>query len=110
MAKKYSAQTTLNYSSRKSRLIIDSIRKMNVAEAMTQLKFINKSKAINIYKLILNAVNNLNLSEEDYPNYFIQEIIAEEMPILYRVQPRARGSAFRIRKRRSRIKLILSSY
>ncbi len=107
MPKKFSAQSIVNYSPRKSRLITNAIVGLSVDEALTQLSFMNKGKVKKFSNLIKNAVNNLALSQEEYSNYFIKTMIAEEAYTYYRIEPRARGSAFRIRKRYSRLKIEL---
>jgi large subunit ribosomal protein L22 len=105
----YNASTLLAYSPRKSRLIINSIRGMRLDKALDALTVINKGKSLEVSKLLLNAANNMKITEASYTNYFIDKIVAEEAQKLYRVVPRARGTAFRIRRRYSRVKVQLTS-
>ncbi|MEM1312008.1 MAG: uL22 family ribosomal protein [Patescibacteria group bacterium] len=109
MSIKFTATTVLNYSPRKARLVINVIRGMNLEDALITLKSLNKGKTKKIYNLLTSAASNLKLAENDYPNYSIEVIIAEEAQKLYRVVPRARGSAFRIRRRYSRIKVLIGN-
>ncbi len=102
-----SASTVLNKSPQKVRLMIDPIRKKSLGEALMILKSMNKEKTKKIHDLLLNAANNTQVTSSDYNNYKVAEITAEEAQKLYRVMPRARGSAFRIRHRQSRIKVKL---
>lgn len=108
MPKDYTASTVLAYSPRKARLIIDEIRGMELAEAMNHLTRVNKKSSKKIHDLLKSAANNLSLTEGDHPSYKIDKIVAEDAYKLYRIRPRARGSAFRIRRRYSRIKVTLA--
>ena len=60
------------------------------------------SKLLNSGLTIASEKKNMDLD-----NVFISEIYADEGPTLKRVQPRAQGRAFRIRKRTSHITLEL---
>lgn len=108
MSKDYTASTVLNYSPRKTRLIINEIRGLSLDKALDYLTRINKKGSKKISDLLKSAANNLSLTEGDYPNYKVKTIVAEEAQRLYRIVPRARGSAFRIRRRYSRIKVTLA--
>jgi large subunit ribosomal protein L22 len=108
--KTYTASTTLNYTPRKSRLIIDLLRGMALDSALLQLSFMNKEKTKPFFNLLKSAAFNLKLAEGDYENYYISYIVAEEAQKFYRMQPRARGSASKIRRRHSRIKVLLTKY
>src|SRR6056297_2869502 len=94
-----SAQTLINYSPRKARLITNSLKGLTLEEAIWQLKFMDKGKTKKFFNLIKLAANNLGISQEEYSQYKIQTFVAEEAQTYYRIRPRARGSAFRIRKR-----------
>ncbi len=107
MSTKFTASTILNYSPRKTRLVINAIRGNTLGAALDDLKTMNKGKTKKIYNLLKSAASNLKLTEAEYPQYKVSSIIAEEAQKLYRMVPRARGSAFRIRRRYSRIKVLL---
>jgi large subunit ribosomal protein L22 len=107
MSIKFTASTVLNYSPRKARLVINTIRGLTLAEALEILKTLGKGKTKKVYNLLVSAASNLKIAENEYSNYKISTIIAEEAQKLYRVVPRARGSAFKIRRRYSRIKVLL---
>ena len=102
---KYNAQTFINYSPRKARLITNFLKNMTLTEALEQLRFMKKGKTKKFFNLIKLAANNASLSQEEYPQYKIKTFIAEEASTYYRIMPRARGSAFRIRRRNSRLKI-----
>lgn len=103
----YTASTILNYSPRKSRLIINTIRNKRLDLAMVLLQNNQRPKSKKIFHLLKSAASNLKLTEKDYSNYKIAFIVAEEAYKLYRVIPRAKGSANRICRRYSRIKVLL---
>lgn len=103
--KSYHASTVLKYSPQKARLIINAIRGKKITQALQILMFMNKSQAKKISDLVKSSYINLNLSDDDLKNYTIAQIVAEEAQKYYRVTPRARGSAHRIRRRYSRVKI-----
>ncbi|MCD4705591.1 50S ribosomal protein L22, partial [bacterium] len=98
----------IKMSPKKVRLVVDVIRKMDVDNALAQLKFINKLAAKPVEKLInsaiANAKHNFGLEKD---NLYIKEIKVDEGAILKRWRPRAFGRAGAIRKRSSHISLIL---
>jgi large subunit ribosomal protein L22 len=98
----------LRVSSRKVRLVVDLIREMEINEARTQLKFINKKSSELLLKLlnsaIANAKNNFNLDEN---NLYISKIIVNDGKILKRWRPRAMGRSARINKRTSNVTVVL---
>lgn len=95
-------------SPRKSRLVADTIRGLDVEIAQNELSFLNKRVAKPILKLlqsaIANAENNFQLKRN---NLFIKEIRVDEGPVLKRWKPRAFGRAAQIKKRTSHITIIL---
>jgi large subunit ribosomal protein L22 len=105
----YTASGLFAYSPRKMRLIINAIRGMRLDKALESLTVINKGHSQQVSKLLLSAANNLSLTEAQYINYKVDSIMAEEAQKLYRVVPRARGTAFRIRRRYSRVKVALKT-
>ena len=92
----------------KVRQVLDIIRGKDYLEAVSLLSATPRAAAPVVKKLInsaaANAENNLNLSLDDL---MIAEIFADQGPSLKRMQPRARGSAFRIVKRTSHITVVL---
>jgi large subunit ribosomal protein L22 len=98
----------LRVSSRKVRLVVELIREMEINEARTQLKFINKKSSELLLKLlnsaIANAKNNFNLDEN---NLYISKIIVNDGKILKRWRPRAMGRSARINKRTSNVTVVL---
>lgn len=98
----------LRMSPRKVRLVIDSVRGLDVGAAESQLRFIPKAAAKPVLKLlasaIANAEHNFNLNKS---NLYIKEIRVDDGPTLKRWMPKAMGRADTIRKRSSHINLVL---
>ncbi len=95
-------------SSRKAKLVIDLIRNKDIDEAYAILKYTPRNAAEILEKMLKsaesNAVNNNGL---DRSNLYVAEAYATQGPTLKRIQPRAQGRAFRIRKRTSHLTLVL---
>lgn len=95
-------------STRKAKLVIDLIRNKNIDEAYAILKYMPRNASEILYKLLKSAeANAVNNNELDRDRLYVSEVYAEQGPTLKRIQPRARGQAFRIRKRTSHITLVL---
>ncbi|MCR5611111.1 MAG: 50S ribosomal protein L22 [Clostridiales bacterium] len=98
----------IRISSRKVKVVIDLIRGKSVEDAEAILLYTPKAACEPVLKLlrsaIANAENNMELSKD---NLYVAEIYANQGPTLKRYRPRARGSAFHIRKRTSHITVIL---
>ncbi|MBT6324440.1 MAG: 50S ribosomal protein L22 [Bdellovibrionales bacterium] len=94
---------------RKVRLVCDLIREKKASDALKTLRFCEKKDiALMLTKLINSGLTIANDSGKyDIDNLVISELYANEGPTLKRVQPRAQGRAFRIRKRTSHITLAL---
>lgn len=94
----------------KVRIVLDVIRGKNVDEALAILKNTPKAASEVLIKLVnsavANAENNLNMSRNDL---IVKECFADEGPTLKRIQPTAKGRAFRINKRTSHITVILDA-
>ena len=99
----------VNKSARKVRQVCDLIRNKKVEEAMKILRFNHKKEiAIMLTKLLNSGLQIASDSEKyDLDNLVIGEIMVDEGPTLKRIQPRAQGRAFRIRKRTSYVKVAL---
>jgi len=95
-------------SPRKVRLVADLIRGRGVKEAGYMLSFSTKRAAKQISKLLKSAIANAkeNFDKEDGKLY-VKEIRVDDGPTLHRWRPRARGSAFAIKKRSSHVKIVL---
>ena len=89
----------------KVRKVCDLIRKKKASEALRILRFCEKKEtAIMLTKLINSGLAIASESDKfDIDNLIISVIKTDEGATLKRIQPRAQGRAFRIRKRSSHI-------
>ena len=98
----------LRMSPRKVRMVSEAIKGLDVSEAIDQLRLNDKNASDPIIKLldsgIANAMHNNQVAKD---NLFIRNIIVEQGPTMKRWMPRAFGRATMIRKRTSKIKVIL---
>lgn len=96
-------------SNRKVKIVIDLIRNKPIGEAIAILKFSPKAASSLVEKLVNSAVANAeNNHHLDVEKLFVKEIYANQGPTLKRIQPRAQGRAFPIRKRTSHISVVLA--
>ncbi|MBI2109101.1 MAG: 50S ribosomal protein L22 [Parcubacteria group bacterium] len=93
-------------SPRKVRLLADLIRTKDVKTARMLLAAAPKRAALPVQKLLDSAVSNLQTKDAE-ENFFVKEVRVDAGPTLKRMMPRARGSAYLIRKRTSRITITL---
>lgn len=98
----------LQMTPKKVRLVASVVRGLPVLEAQQQLLFMSRWAARPIRKLldsaIANAENNYKL---DRSNLYVKRIAVDEGRTLKRWKPRAFGRASQIRKRMSRVIIIL---
>ena len=96
----------------KVRLVIDQIRGKPVEEALAILRFSPRPVARLVEKTLRSAVANALVADEDNPvdadDLVVSRIFADEGRMLKRLRPRARGAAFRIRKRQSHVTVFVS--
>lgn len=90
---------------RKVRQVCDLIRNKKASEALKILRFNDKKEiSLMLTKLINSGLAIANESEKyDLDNLVVGTIYANEGPTLKRIQARAQGRAFRIRKRTSHV-------
>jgi large subunit ribosomal protein L22 len=93
----------------KAREVLNVIRGMDVRTADETLQLVERDIAIVIRKglasAVANAVNNENQIADEL---YVSACFADEGPTLKRFRPRARGRAFRIRKRTCHITILVS--
>lgn len=99
----------VNKSAFKVRKVCDLIRNKKVEEALKILRFNDKKEiAIMLTKLLNSGLQIAADSEKyDLDNLIIGEIMVDEGKTAKRIQPRAQGRAFRIKKRTSYVKVAL---
>ena len=98
-----------NQSPRKVRLVTDLVKGKKVSEAEAVLAFLPKRAALPILKLIQSAVANAKAKGEDASTLKIQNIEVNSAGMMVRYMPRAMGRAAPIRRRKSNVKVTLSS-
>ena|SRR3989338_4621736 len=95
-------------SPRKIQRVMDLLRGKPAAEALTLLKFMPQKAARILEKVVKSAVanakNNFKLNEA---GLMISELYAGKGVIMKRMQPRARGRGFPIKKRSSHVTVCL---
>ncbi len=98
----------LRIAPRKMRLVTNLLKGLNVNDAMVQLQHLNKKGAPMVAKLlrsaVANAQNNFSL---DADHLYIRSITADMGSAMKRYFPRARGSAFVIRRKLSHVNVVL---
>jgi len=99
----------LHISPQKVRLVVDLIRNKKASEALKILRFCEKKEiSISLSKLINSGLAIANESKKyDLDNLVVASIFANEGPTLKRIQARAQGRAFKIRKRSTHVTLEL---
>lgn len=107
--KEFRAQ--LNYvrvSPRKARLLADLMRGRSIADADLQLKGAEKQARHMMRKLLISCMANAkHAGEENTAHMVVKRITVDAGPTLKRFMPRAHGRASTIRKRTSRITLVV---
>ncbi len=94
----------IRISPRKTRLLVNLIRGMEIEEARAQLKVSQKLAAKPVLKCLNSAVANAqNNFNQDVSKYKVVEAFVDEGPTIARFRPRAHGRAAAIRKRVSHI-------
>ena len=98
----------LRIAPRKIRLVTNLVKGMNAAEAMVQLQHMHKKAAPFVARLIKSAVANAKNNFSLDPDFlFIKSISADMGKTMKRYFPRARGSAFIIRRKLSHVNVVL---
>jgi large subunit ribosomal protein L22 len=94
---------------RKIRLFADLIRGKNVDEALQLLRFYHNRGAKLLMAVVQSAYGNADFLENPDPDgLIVSECRVDGAPMFKRIQPRARGTAFQIKRRMSHIIVTLS--
>ena len=94
---------------RKVRLFADLIRGKNVDEALQLLRFYPNRGAKLLLSVVQSAYGNADDREcPDPDGLVVSECRVDGAPMFKRIQPRARGTAFQIKRRMSHIVVTLS--
>ena len=100
-------------SPRKTRLVADMVRGVDVDKALGILKYSPRESAPKMYKLILSAVANWQAKNEgkriEDSQLYVKQIMVNEGRTLRRMMTAPQGRGYRIRKRSNHITVILGS-
>ena len=98
-------------SPRKMRLVADIVRGKDINSALDILTFSPKEAAGRVKKLLQSAIANWEQKNESIriedAELYVKEIFVDSAKVLKRIQPRAQGRAYRIKKRSNHVTLIL---
>ncbi len=95
---------------RKMGMIADAVRGKGINEALTYLRFSPRKRTAGVlYTLLKSAASNADRSKTvDVDTLYVKSLLVGPGPILKRFRPRAKGSAYRINKRTSHIRVTLA--
>ena len=95
---------------RKMGLLADEVRGKSINEALTYLKFSPRKRTAQVlYTLLKSAASNADQKGTvDVDTLFVKTILVGQGTTLKRFRPRAKGSAFRINKKTSHVKVTLA--
>jgi len=100
-------------SPRKMRLVADIIRGKSVNDALNILKFDSKSGSPKLEKLLLSAISNWQIKNEDQKveeaDLVVKSIHVDEGKMLKRLRPAPQGRAHRVRKRSNHITIVVDA-
>ena len=100
-------------SPRKMRLVADQVRGENINSALSILKFSPKEASRRLEKLLLSAITNWQVKNEESDienaDLFIKEIKVDSASMLKRLRTAPQGRAHRIRKRSNHVTLVLGA-
>lgn len=98
-------------SPRKTRLLADLVRGMDVEKALGILKHHSKHPSIPLEKLLLSAINNWEQKNEtnrvEDAELYIKAIYVDCGATLKRLRPAPQGRGYRIRKRSNHVTIVV---
>ncbi len=98
----------IRVSPRKTRIVAENIKGKPVEDALNILRFTPKKPAQILSKVLYSAVANAEQKPGvDVDALIVDKVIVNEGPTWKRIQPRAMGRAYRIRKRTSHITIVV---
>ena len=105
-----SKANNVRISTKKLRIVADTVRGLNVNKALSSLDHMDQKGAYIIRKTLASAVANAQNNEDfnaDMNLVSIKTITVDEGPALKRFRARAQGRANRIKKRTSHLKIVI---
>ncbi|MDD4951477.1 MAG: 50S ribosomal protein L22 [Desulfovibrionaceae bacterium] len=92
----------------KTRLVANNIKGKAVEDALNILRFTPKKSAKVISQVLYSAIANAEqIPGVDVDTLVVDRVVVDEGPTWKRIQPRAMGRAYRIRKRTSHITVVV---
>jgi large subunit ribosomal protein L22 len=105
----HAIQRYARISDRKARIVLEQIKGKPVAQALAVLRYSPRNGSDIIEKVLKSAVANAEHNHNmDVSGLYVQEAVADQGPTFKRIQPRARGMAYRINKKTSHITVVLN--
>ena len=92
----------------KACFVLDAIRGKDVQTALGILAYNPRYASAVIEKLLKSAIANAEVKNMDSAKLYVDECFANQGPIMKRIRPRARGTAYRIEKRMCHITVVLN--
>ena len=99
-------------SPRKTRLVVDMIRGMEVNRALGTLRYSNKAASKDVEKVLRSAIANWEQKNErkaEAGELFVTKAYVDEGVTLKRLRPAPQGRGYRIRKRSNHISLFVDT-
>ena len=100
-------------SPRKMRLVVDTIRGVEVFKSLAILQFSKQKAATKLETLLRSAIANWESKNEgqkaEESELFVKEIFVDGGRMLKRIQPAPQGRAHRVRKRSNHVTIIIDS-
>ncbi len=92
----------------KARRVVDLVRGLPTADALSILQFAPQAASETVYKVLESAIANAETTEGlDTSDLVVSVAMVDEGPTMKRWRPRAQGRATRINKRTSHITLVV---
>lgn len=99
-------------SPRKMRMVVDTIRGINVYQALNILRFNKKEPAQKLHKLLMSAISNWEAKtgeKAEDASLFVKTAFVNEGTMLKRFQPAPQGRAYRVRKRSNHVTIVVDA-
>ncbi|MBK8805667.1 MAG: 50S ribosomal protein L22 [Bacteroidales bacterium] len=100
-------------SPRKMRLVVDTIRGIEVNRALDLLRFSPKNASKDVEKLLLSAISNWQSKNEgvrlEDNLLYVSKVFVDQGRTLKRIQPAPQGRAHRVRKRSNHVTLVVDT-
>ena len=99
-------------SPRKTRVVADLIRGMEVMQAMNILRYNAKAPAARLEKLLQSAISNWEAKSGekiDEGTVFVKTVAVDSGRMLKRLRPAPQGRGYRVRKRSNHVTIVLDN-